>query len=71
MKKYKVHFSIFNLFHQTQSEVVKLQTMIKGISATAIGTTYAMSNEHFALLVAVGAGILDALISCLWFEEVK
>ena len=71
MKKYKIYFSLFNLFHESQAEVVRLQTILKGISATAIGTTYAMSNEHFALLVAVSAGIADALLSCFWFEEIK
>jgi hypothetical protein len=71
MKKYKVHFSIFNLFHETQAEVAKLQTMIKGISATAIGTTYAMSNVEFAFYVSIGSAIIDTLITCFYFEEIK
>lgn len=71
MKKYKVYFSIFNLFNDTQAEVVKLQTYIKTLTGVASGTTWYATNANGALYVAFCGFILDALLSCLYFEEVK
>ena len=76
MKKYKVSFSLFNLFSDTQSEVVKLQTLFKGITAMAAGSTWYASDAENTLYVGIGGYVIDFLISCLYFqiipnEEIK
>lgn len=71
MKKYKVHFSFLNLLQESQAEVVKLQTIIKGILGAGVVTTWAASNSTYAIIFALGAGLLDMLIACFYFEELK
>lgn len=71
MKKYKVYFSIFNLFNETQAEVAKLQQMVKGLSAIVMGATWYNSNANNALYVAIAGAVLDTLISCFYFEKTE
>ena len=71
MKKYKVHFSIFNIFSDSQSEVVKLQTIFKSISAAAVGTTWYNSDSTYALYVAIGGCVIDAILACFYFEQIN
>lgn len=71
MKKYKVYWSIFNLFTDTQSEVVKLQNIVKGIMGAGIVTTWASTNATYGIILALGAGAIDILLGCLYFEEIK
>lgn len=71
MKKYKVHFSIFNIFSDSQSEVVKLQTVFKSISAAVVGTVWYESNSTNALYFAIGGCVIDAILACFYFEEVN
>ena len=68
MKKYKVHFSVFNLFSDSQSEVVKLHQLFKSISAAVVGTVWYESNSTYALYVAIGGAIIDVFLSCFYFE---
>lgn len=68
MKKYKVYWSVFNLFADTQAEVVKLQNMFKGITAiVATSTWFATDSEH-TLYVGIAGYILDVLLSCFYFK---
>ena len=69
MKKYKVHFSLFNLFNDTQSEVVKLQQLFKGLTATISGFTWMQTDANHALYVGIVGFIVDILISCFYFEK--
>lgn len=71
MKKYKVHWSIFNLFSESQSEVVKLQQIVKGIMATGVVATWAESNATYGIIMALGAGLLDMAIACFYFEQIN
>lgn len=71
MKKYKVYFSIFNLFNDTQKEVVKIQTYIKGGTATIATSTYLASNAELAMIVGAAGFLLDAITACFYFEEIK
>lgn len=71
MKKYKIYFSLTNLFGQTQAEVVKLQTYLKGIMATGAITTWLSVNAEIAIYVGIGGVIADTLLACLYFEEIK
>jgi hypothetical protein len=71
MKKYKVHFSLFNLFSDSQTEVVKLQTMWAGASAIITGSTWAMGTDSKALIVALLCGLVDKILACFYFEEKK
>lgn len=71
MKKYKVYFSIFNLFRDTQAEVVKLQSYIKGLTGVIGASVWYTTNANNALIVAIGGFALDALLACLYFEELK
>jgi hypothetical protein len=71
MKKYKVHFSIFNLFADSQAEVVKLQSIFKGIMSVIVGTTWYGTNATYALYVAILGAVIDASLACFYFEEVN
>lgn len=71
MKKYKVHFSFFNLFSESQSEVVKLQQLFKTISAAVVGTVWYESNATYALYVAIGGALVDVFLSCFYFEPIE
>lgn len=52
MKKYKIHWSIFNLFSESQSEVVKLQQIVKGIMGAGVVATWAESNATYGIVFA-------------------
>lgn len=69
MKKYKVHFSVFNLSENTQSEIVKLQQYVKGIVSAIAGMTWYESNATYAVCVGIGGVVLDTLLACLYLEE--
>lgn len=71
MKKYKVYWSIFNLFGDSQAEVVKLQQIFKGLTATVTGATWYASNANNAIYVGVVGFFVDLLISCFYFENVE
>ena len=68
MKKYKIHWSIFNLFSESQSEVVKLQQIVNGIMGAGVVATWAESNATYGIVFALGAGVLDMGIACFYFE---
>lgn len=71
MKKYRVHWSVFNLFADTQSEVVKLQNIVKGIMGASIVTTWASLNATYGIILALGAGALDMILGCFYFEQLQ
>lgn len=68
MKKYKVYWSLFNLFADTQSEVVKLQNIFKGLTAVIAGSTWYGTDAEHALYVGISGYVLDVLLSCFYFE---
>ena len=70
MKKYKISFSLSNLFADSTSQVTTLQNKSKAIFTAMAGATYVASNAEWTLLVAVAAVVSDTLISCLSFDEV-
>lgn len=70
-KKYKISFSIYNLFGDSCAQVVMLQNKFKaGLTALA-GLTYVYSNAELTLIVAIAGAIVDSLLSCFNFEETK
>jgi hypothetical protein len=71
MKKYKIQFSIFNLFQATQEEVARLQTVWAGFSAPIIASAFITSSERNALIAAIICGLVDKLLACLYLEEKK
>lgn len=71
MKKYKVYFSIFNLFNDSQKEVVKIQTYIKAGTATVATSTFMATNAEMAMIVGAVGFLLDAITACFYFEEIK
>lgn len=70
-KKYKVCFSVFNLFEDTQKEVVKLQTMFKSFLGSAVIVTWLSSSATFALVVGIGAMVIDTILACFSFELIN
>lgn len=70
MKKYKVHFSIFNLFSDTQAEVVKLQQLFKGLTATITTGTWIASDANHAIYVGIVGFVVDVLLTCFFFEKI-
>lgn len=71
MKKYKVYWSVFNLFSETQKEVVKLQSMWAAIAGSATASTWLASSDSYALYVALAAAVVDKLIAGIYLEESK
>lgn len=71
MKKYKIYWSIFNLFSDSQSEVVKLQTLFKGLTAIIATSTWYVTDVESTLYVGIGGYVLDSLIACFYFELIK
>lgn len=71
-KKYKWGFSFFNLLDESQKEIVKIQTMFKGILGIALASTYiTTASPGGTLIVAIAGAFADAIIACFWFEEIK
>lgn len=70
-KKYNWGFSFFNLFAETQKEVAKLQFIVKGATATIVGTAWYSGNSDHALIVGITGFTLDVILGCFWFEEIK
>lgn len=71
MKKYKVYFSLFNLFSKTQAEVVKLQQLVKGFTATIGGITWIQSDANHAIYVGIAGFIVDIILGCFYFEKIE
>lgn len=72
MKKYKIYWSLFALFNETQSEVVRLQTLFKTLIATpVIGSVWYSSSSNNTLYVALVCGVVDMLLGCFYFKEIK
>lgn len=71
MKKYKVYWSLWNLFSNTQAEVVKLQQIVSGIAAAVTSSTWYATDAKHALYVALGFAVLDKIIACIYLEEKK
>lgn len=71
MKKYKAHFSIWQLNEQTPAPVAKLQTIAKGFTGTLTGMVWYTTDLNFAMTVACGGFVIDLLLQCVWLEERK
>ena len=70
MKKYKAHWSLFNLLSSSQEEVVKLQMIWAGLSGIILSSTFIMSNDRITLWSALGCALFDKVIlGCFYFEE--
>lgn len=69
MKRYKVYWSIFNLFSESQSEVVKLQQLFKGLTGTITAGTWYADNAQHALIVAAAGYVIDMILGCFYFEQ--
>jgi hypothetical protein len=70
-KKYKIIFSIFNLFEDTQAEVVKLQQYVKTTIVGISGMTWYNSNATYAIYIGLIGIVLDTLLSCIRLEKLK
>jgi hypothetical protein len=71
MKKYKVRFSLFNLFQKSQAEVVQLQTIWMVFSGIITGATVISASPEHALYAALGCAAIDKALACFYFEERK
>lgn len=71
MKKYKIRFSIFNLFSATQAEIAQLQTYAKSLTVMIGGTTWYTTKPEYAVYVGVLGFFIDTLLHCIYLEEVK
>lgn len=71
MKKYKIHFSVFNLFSESQAEVVKLQQLFKGLTVIITSAAWYSTDAGHAIYVGIGGFFVDVVLSCFYFEEKK
>jgi hypothetical protein len=71
MKKYKVYWSVWNLFEETQSEVIKLQNILKAFTVIISGGVWYTTNVNNAMYVAIIAFIADNIVGCLYFEKLN
>lgn len=69
MKKYIIHWSIWNLVQSTQKEVAQLQMIFAGLAAPIIASTWIASNDRYAFIAALACGLADKLIACIYLEE--
>jgi hypothetical protein len=69
MKKYKVHFSLWNLFEETQSEIVNLQNRLKVLIVAASSGAWYASNADNAMYVAIAGFVIDNLLGCIFLEK--
>lgn len=68
MKRYNIYFSFTNLLSESQSEVVKLQQLFKGFTASiTLGTWYGADADH-AIWVGMAGFVVDILLGCFYFE---
>lgn len=70
MKKYKVYWSLLNLLSESQSEVVKLQTLFKGLSGSITAGTWFGIDANHAIWVGMAGYLIDLVIGCFYFEIV-
>jgi hypothetical protein len=71
MKKYKYHFSISNLFTDSQAEIVKFQTWVKTSTVFIGASVFIASSETNTLIVAALGFVFDTILHCMYLEEVK
>lgn len=71
MKRYKAYFSFWNLFHETQAEVVRLQTYFKAVTITAASIIYTETDLETAKWPAIIGLAIDIALGMLWVEQVK
>lgn len=69
MKKFKIHFSLFNIMNETQAEISKLQAMLKGFIATVAGSALIQSNSKYALIAMIAGASIDTLLACVYLEK--
>jgi hypothetical protein len=71
MKKYKAHWSLWNLTESTQKEVAQLQLAWEGLSAIITGATIWGSDSIHAIVVAGACYLINKAIGCIYLEEIK
>jgi hypothetical protein len=71
MKKYKIHFALSNLFTDSQAEIVKLQTYVKTGTAFLAASAWMTSSPTNTLMVSAVGFVCDAILHCLYLEEIK
>lgn len=69
--KFNWAFSVFNLTEETPKEVTRLQGIAKGFFAVVTGATWYGADANHALLVALGAVLVDTILGCLYVEKVQ
>lgn len=70
MKKYKIHWSFFNLLNDSQAEVVKLQMIFKVLMSGGAVTAWAETTATWGMIVGGIGIVVDLLIGCFYFEEI-
>jgi hypothetical protein len=71
MRKQRITFSIFNYFEPVSAEVVKIQTVVKGVFAMIAAASFVTMSEHYTLFVALFGFILNEALGCLKIELKK
>jgi hypothetical protein len=69
MKKYNWYWSIWNAGKATQEPVVKLQKTWLTVIGIVAGSTWAVSNADYALIVAIVGALVNEAIGCIYLEE--
>lgn len=70
MKKYKVHFSLWNSVGSSQPEIGRLQGYLKGLTAILAGSAWYATTPINALFVGIGGFVFDFILSCIYLEEI-
>jgi ElaB/YqjD/DUF883 family membrane-anchored ribosome-binding protein len=69
-KKYKAHFSIWNLTRKTQQEVATIQAWVKGLTGILAASSLVLENPWYTLAVGAFGYLIDGILACIWLEEV-
>lgn len=70
-KKYKPHFSIFNIIDGTQPEMAKFKNYIKAATAAVTSMTWYNSDAKYAIIVGITGMIIDTLLDCIYLEKIE
>lgn len=65
----KYHWSVFQIFEETQKEVTRIQATWSGIAVIITSSAYVISSPPYALIAALGCALVDKMIAGIWIEK--
>ncbi len=64
-------FSAVNLFTKTSKEVVRVQTMFKGLTGIIVASTWFVVDAKSSLYIAISGFVMDIFLCCFKVQNSK